>query len=71
MLIYDLRACGDEKHLRKLFGRALNSTRDWPEGIAEAWTAYEREQGCLDSFEFCLEKIDERYSAKYSSANCN
>ncbi|XP_065333325.1 squamous cell carcinoma antigen recognized by T-cells 3 [Cloeon dipterum] len=54
------RACGDEKHLRKLFGRALNSARDWPEGIGEAWLSYEREQGCLESFEFCSEKIDER-----------
>ncbi|XP_059487231.1 squamous cell carcinoma antigen recognized by T-cells 3-like [Neocloeon triangulifer] len=54
------RACGDEKHLRKLFARALNSAKDWPEGIAEAWVSYEREQGCLESFEFCLEKVDER-----------
>ncbi|KAJ4445263.1 hypothetical protein ANN_07064 [Periplaneta americana] len=54
------RAFGDNKHLRRLFPRALMCTEDWPESIGNAWLNYERDEGTLDSFEFCMSKYKSR-----------
>lgn len=54
------RAYGDSKHLRKLFPRALQSTRDWPESIVEEWLHFERVEGTLDSYEEALFKCRSR-----------
>lgn len=56
-----LRAFGDSKHLRRLFARALTSTQDWPESIGNAWLNFERDEGTLDSYEFCMAKYKSRY----------
>lgn len=53
-------AYGDSKHLRKLFPRALQSTRDWPESIVEEWIHFERTEGSLDSYEEALFKCRSR-----------
>ncbi|PSN43747.1 hypothetical protein C0J52_06406 [Blattella germanica] len=50
------RAFGDNKHLRKLFPRALTSTQDWPESIGNAWLNFERDEGNLESYETCISK---------------
>lgn len=49
-------AYGDSKHLRKLFPRALQATRDWPESIVEEWMQFERVEGTLESYEDALYK---------------
>lgn len=54
------RAFGDSKHLRKLFPRALQNTKDWPESIGKVWLNYERDEGTLESYEHCIEKIKGR-----------
>lgn len=54
------RQYGDQKHVRKVFSRALNATRDWPESIGQSWLSYERDQGSLDSFELAYDKIQTR-----------
>ncbi|KAL0271899.1 UNVERIFIED_CONTAM: hypothetical protein PYX00_005061 [Menopon gallinae] len=51
------RTFGDSKHLRRLYGRALQKTNDFPEKIAKSWLNYERDEGTLESYETCLEKI--------------
>ena len=53
-------AYGDSKHLRKLFPRALQSTRDWPESIAEEWLSFERVEGSLESYEEAIFKCRSR-----------
>ncbi|KAJ9576204.1 hypothetical protein L9F63_006937 [Diploptera punctata] len=54
------RTYGDDKHLRRLFPRALMSTQDWPESIGSAWLNYERDEGTLESYEFCMSKYKSR-----------
>jgi hypothetical protein len=58
---FTLRAFGDSKHLKRLFPRALASTQDWPESIGIAWLNFERDEGTLDSYEFCMTKYKTRY----------
>ncbi|KAK3927289.1 Squamous cell carcinoma antigen recognized by T-cells 3 [Frankliniella fusca] len=53
-------AYGDSKHLRKLFPRALQAARDWPESIVEEWLQFERVEGTLDSYEEALYKCRTR-----------
>jgi RNA recognition motif-containing protein len=55
---------GDTKHLRRLLPRALDRTKDWPEGIGEAWIQFEREEGTLDS----LEEAEKKYAARMQVA---
>lgn len=54
------RTFGDSKHLRKLFPRALQGTKDFPEHIGKVWLNYERDEGTLDSFVNCVKKIKMR-----------
>lgn len=56
-IIYDFRTFGDSKHLRKLFPRALQGTKDRPEIIGKAWLNYERDEGTLESLDNCIKKI--------------
>lgn len=58
------RAFGDSKHLKRLFPRALTCTQDWPESIGIAWLNFERDEGTLDSYEFCMTKYKSRYIYK-------
>ncbi|XP_011641239.1 squamous cell carcinoma antigen recognized by T-cells 3-like [Pogonomyrmex barbatus] len=51
---------GDTKHLRKLYQKALNSTQDWPESIANSWIDFERDKGTLEQMEFCETKTKEK-----------
>lgn len=48
---------GDSKHLRRLFLRALDRTKDQPEKISQAWLQFEREEGSLEQFEDCEKKV--------------
>lgn len=59
-LLSNFRAYGDSKHLRKLFPRALQNTKDWPEYIAKAWINYERDEGTFESYENCTSKVKAR-----------
>ena len=54
---------GDTKHLKKLFPRALDKSKDWPEEVAEIWIQFEREEGTLESFEEAETKINGRLEA--------
>lgn len=54
------RCYGDSKHLRKLYQKALNSTQDWPESIANSWIDFERDIGTLEQIEFCEAKTKEK-----------
>ncbi|CAH0394818.1 unnamed protein product [Bemisia tabaci] len=54
------RYYGDEKHLRRLFARALATDTDWPEGIGTLWLDYEKLHGSLEQYEHCLSKVNER-----------
>ena len=54
---------GDTKHLKKLFPRALESSKDWPEEIGEIWMQFEREEGSLESFEEAEIKVNKRLEA--------
>ncbi|XP_071561281.1 squamous cell carcinoma antigen recognized by T-cells 3 [Temnothorax nylanderi] len=54
------RCYGDSKHLRKLYQKALSSTQDWPESIANSWIDFERDKGTLEQMEFCEAKTKER-----------
>lgn len=51
---------GDSKHLRKLYQKALSSTQDWPESIANSWIDFERDKGTLEQMEFCEARTKER-----------
>ncbi|KAL0105947.1 hypothetical protein PUN28_015987 [Cardiocondyla obscurior] len=51
---------GDSKHLRKLYQKALSSTQDWPETIANSWLDFERDKGTLEQMEFCEIKTKEK-----------
>ncbi|KYM98312.1 PREDICTED: squamous cell carcinoma antigen recognized by T-cells 3-like [Cyphomyrmex costatus] len=54
------KSYGDSKHLRKLYQKALSSTQDWPESIANSWIDFERDKGTLEQMEFCEEKTKEK-----------
>ena len=51
---------GDSKHLRRLFLRALERTKDQPERISQVWLQFEREEGTLEQFEECERKVKAR-----------
>lgn len=51
---------GDTKHLRKLYQKALNSVKDWPESIASSWIDFERDEGTLEQMEVCETRTKER-----------
>jgi hypothetical protein len=61
LLSFTHRSFGDSKHLKRLFQRALASTQDWPESTGIAWLNFERDEGTLDSYEFCMTKYKARY----------
>ncbi|KYQ59503.1 Squamous cell carcinoma antigen recognized by T-cells 3 [Trachymyrmex zeteki] len=54
------KSYGDSKHLRKLYQKALSSTQDWPESIANSWIDFERDKGTLEQMEFCEAKTKEK-----------
>ncbi|EFN81702.1 squamous cell carcinoma antigen recognized by T-cells 3 [Harpegnathos saltator] len=54
------RYCGDTKHLRKLYHKALASVTDWPESIANSWIDFERDEGNLEQMEICEMKTKEK-----------
>ncbi|XP_014473485.1 PREDICTED: squamous cell carcinoma antigen recognized by T-cells 3-like [Dinoponera quadriceps] len=54
------RCCGDTKHLRKLYSKALASVKDWPESIVNSWIDFERDEGNLEQMEICEGKTRER-----------
>ncbi|XP_076243028.1 spliceosome associated factor 3, U4/U6 recycling protein isoform X2 [Calliopsis andreniformis] len=54
------RCYGDTKHLRKLYQKALNSVKDWPESIANSWLDFERDEGTLEQMELCETKTKEK-----------
>jgi hypothetical protein len=43
-----------------LFQKALSSVKDWPEGIANAWIDFERDEGTLEQIEICEAKTKEK-----------
>ncbi|XP_017875823.1 squamous cell carcinoma antigen recognized by T-cells 3-like isoform X2 [Ceratina calcarata] len=51
---------GDTKHLRKLYQKAMNSVKDWPETIANSWIDFERDEGTLEQMEFCETRTKEK-----------
>ena len=51
---------GNNKHLRKLFSRALEQTKDWPEQVGENWILFEREAGDLESLEKAENHVNSR-----------
>nr|XP_033338957.1 squamous cell carcinoma antigen recognized by T-cells 3-like [Megalopta genalis] len=70
------RCYGDTKHLRKLYQKALNSVKDWPESIANSWIDFERDEGTLEQMEHCesrtqekLEKIAEERQKSQQTVN--
>ncbi|XP_011871430.1 PREDICTED: squamous cell carcinoma antigen recognized by T-cells 3-like [Vollenhovia emeryi] len=54
------KSYGDSKHLRKLYQKALGSTQDWPESIANSWIDFERDKGTLEQMEFCEAKTKDK-----------
>lgn len=46
--------------MRKLYQKALNSVKDWPESIANAWIDFERDEGTLEQMELCEVKTKEK-----------
>ncbi len=54
------KALGDTKHLRKLFPKALERCRDWPETVGELWLQFEREEGTLKSMEEAETKLEKK-----------
>lgn len=60
ILLFICRCYGDTKHLRKLYQKALSSTKDWPESIATAWIDFERDEGTLEQMELCEIKTKEK-----------
>ncbi|XP_076281936.1 spliceosome associated factor 3, U4/U6 recycling protein [Lasioglossum baleicum] len=54
------RCYGDTKHLRKLYQKALNSVKDWPESIANSWIDFERDEGTLEQMEHCESRTQEK-----------
>lgn len=38
--------------------RALNSVSDWPEGICDAYVAFEREEGTLEQYDVAVTRVD-------------
>ena len=46
-LLIGFRSFGDHKHCRKILQRAINSVRDYPETVFEAYVNFEREEGLL------------------------
>uniref|UniRef100_T1IRW8 RRM domain-containing protein n=1 Tax=Strigamia maritima TaxID=126957 RepID=T1IRW8_STRMM len=54
------RSRGDEKNLRNLYQKALQTVHDWPESIGEAWMSFESEQGTLYQWETAANKYDSR-----------
>lgn len=61
------RRCGDTKHLRVLFQKALGSCKDWPQYIMEEWTMFERETGTLQDMLKCHQKCDEIKQSEFIS----
>lgn len=43
-----------------MYQKALNSTEDWPESIANSWIDFERDKGTLEQMEFCEAKTKEK-----------
>ncbi|XP_078042817.1 spliceosome associated factor 3, U4/U6 recycling protein [Augochlora pura] len=54
------RCYGNTKHLRKLYQKALNSVKDWPESIANSWIDFERDEGTLEQMEHCESRTQEK-----------
>lgn len=52
---------GDQKHVRKLFARALMTNTDNPALIGTEWIRYETLYGDLNSLMSCQEKFKARY----------
>ena len=38
--------------------RALNSVSDWPEGICDAYVAFEREEGTLEQYDVAAIRVE-------------
>lgn len=57
---------GDQKHVRKIFARALMTNTDLPETIGTEWIRYETLYGDLDTLLNCKEK----YKTKYVNCDC-
>lgn len=60
MFQFVCRYCGDTKHLRKLYHKALAAVKDWPESIANSWIDFERDEGSLEHMESCEAKTKEK-----------
>lgn len=43
-----------------MYQKALSSTQDWPESIANSWIDFERDKGTLEQMEFCEAKTKEK-----------
>lgn len=43
---------------RNVFNRAITCNTDWPQGIADEWIMFERDQGSIDDVLKCLDKIN-------------
>lgn len=43
-----------------MYQKALSSTEDWPESIANSWIDFERDKGTLEQMEFCEAKTKEK-----------
>lgn len=56
---------GDQKHVRKLFARALMATTESPETIGTEWIRYESLYGDLDTLLCCKEKFKTRYGIRF------
>lgn len=52
---------GDQKHVRKIFTRALMTNTDLPETIGTEWIRYETLYGDLDTLLNCKEKYKTKY----------
>lgn len=64
-IIFIFSQFGDQKHVRKVFTRALMTNTDFPETIGTEWIRYETFYGDLDSLLSCQEK----YAVKYVLLN--
>lgn len=56
---------GDDKHVRKMYQRALTSTKDWPQSIVQSWICYERQFGSSDS-SITTANICRKFMRKYN-----
>lgn len=52
---------GDQKHVRKIFARALMTNTDSPETIGNEWIRYETLYGDLQNLLNCKEKYKTKY----------